>query len=64
MDKKLIKTFDSQKAKELAKLGFKYILDRMNGQSVYTFFVSEELLKYINSKYETNDFFYENILRF
>ena len=62
--KKLIKLFNSQKAEELANFGFKYILDNIDGKTVYAFFVSDELLQYINSHFETKDFFYDNTLRF
>ena len=64
MEKNLIKVFDSKKAEELANLGFRYTLDSINGQSIYAFFVSEELLKYINSNFDSKDFFLDNMLRF
>lgn len=64
MEKNLIKVFDSKKAKELVDLGFRYTLDSINGQSVYAFFVSEELLKYINSNFDSKDFFLDNMLHF
>lgn len=64
MENKIIKVFDSKKAKELADLGFRYILDSINGQSVYAFFVSDDLLKYINSHFDSKDFFLDNMLRF
>ena len=64
MESKTIKVFDSKKANELADLGFRYILDSINGQSVYAFFVSDDLLKYINSHFDSKDFFLDNMLRF
>jgi hypothetical protein len=64
MEKNLIKVFDSKKAKELVDLGFRYTLDSINGQSIYAFFVSEELLKYINSNFDSKDFFLDNMLHF
>lgn len=64
MENKTIKVFDSKKANELADLGFRYILDSINGQSVYAFFVSDDLLKYINSHFDSKDFFLDNMLRF
>ena len=64
MEKKLIKIFNPEKAKELADLGFRYILDSINGQSIYAFFVSEKLLKYINSNFDSKDFFLDNMLHF
>lgn len=64
MEKNLIKVFDSKKAEELANLGFRYTLDSINGQSIYAFFVSEELLKYIDSNFDSKDFFLDNMLHF
>ena len=64
MEKNLIKVFDSKKAKELVDLGFRYTLDGINGQSVYAFFVSKELLEYINSNFDSKDFFLDNMLHF
>lgn len=64
MEKKLIKIFNPEKAKELADLGFRYTLDSINGQSVYAFFVSKELLSYINSNFDSKDFFLDNMLHF
>ena len=64
MEKNLIKVFDSKKAEELANLGFRYTLDSINAQSIYAFFVSEELLKYINSNFDSKDFFLDNMLHF
>lgn len=64
MEKNLIKVFDSKKAEELASLGFRYTLDSINGQSVYAFFVSKELLEYINSNFDSKDFFLDNMLHF
>lgn len=64
MENNLIKIFNPDKAKELADLGFRYTLDSINGESVYAFFVSEELLKYINSNFDSKDFFLNNMLHF
>lgn len=64
MEKNLIKVFDSKKAKELVDLGFRYTLDSINGKSVYAFFVSKELLEYINSNFDSKDFFLDNMLHF
>lgn len=64
MEKNLIKVFDSKKAKELADLGFRHTLDSINGQSIYAFFVSKELLEYINSNFDSKDFFLDNMLHF
>ncbi len=64
MENKLIKVFDSKKAQELVDLGFRYTLDSINGQSVYAFFDCEDLLKYINSNFDSKDFFLDNMLHF
>lgn len=64
MEKKLIKILNSEKAKQLADLGFRYTLDSINGVAIYAFFVSEELLKYINSNFDQKDFFFDNMLHF
>lgn len=64
MEKKLIKILNPEKAKKLADLGFRYTLDSINGSTIYAFFVSEELLKYINSNFDQKDFFFDNMLRF
>ena len=64
MEKNLIKVFDSEKAEKLADLGFRYTLDSINGQSIYAFFVSKELLEYINSNFDSKDFFLDNMLHF
>ena len=64
MENNLIKVFDPEKAEELANLGFRYTLDSVNGESIYAFFVSEELLDYVNSNFESNDFFLHNMLHF
>ena len=59
-----IKIFDPKKAKELSTIGFKYTLDRMNNQIVYAFFESNELLNYINSNFDQQDYFKNNTLHF
>lgn len=64
MENNLIKVFDPKKAEELANLGFRYTLDSVNGENIYAFFVSEELLNYVNSNFESNDFFLHNMLHF
>lgn len=64
MDDKLIKVFDPNKAKELADLGFRYTLDRINNQTVYAFFASKELTDYLNSNFDSKDYFMNNTLHF
>jgi len=64
MDKKLIKIFDSKKADELSKIGFKYMLENMGNNQAYVFCVSEELLSYLQSNFDSSSFLLENTLRF
>lgn len=64
MNQNLIKVMSKDKADELISLGFSYILDSVNDESVYAFFVSEELLEYLNSNFSAKDFFFDNMLRF
>lgn len=64
MDKKLIKLFDSERAEQLSKTGFKYMLEDMGDQKAYVFCVSEELLRYLQEDFSQNDFVIENTLRF
>ena len=64
MENNLIKVFDSNKAKQLADLGFRYTLDRINNQTVYAFFVSKELTEYLNSNFDSKDYFMNNTLHF
>ena len=64
MENNLIKVFDSNKAKKSADLGFRYTLDRINNQTVYAFFVSIELTEYLNSNFDSKDYFMNNTLHF
>ena len=64
MENNLIKVFDSNKANKLADLGFRYTLDRINNQEVYAFFVSKELIDYLNSNFDAKDYFMNNTLHF
>lgn len=61
---KLIKVYDQDKANQLISLGFKYILESVDGKTVYAFFVSEKLISFLNSNFDTKDFFYNNMLHF
>ena len=63
-NKNLIKVLDQDKAKELISLGFKYTTETMNGKKVHSFFMSEELRKYINSNFLKQDFLLSNKLTF
>jgi len=61
---KLIKVLNPTIAEKLISLGFKYVLESINSETVYAFFVSEDLLRYLHENYETKDFFYNNMLHF
>ena len=53
------------KVKEVRNLGFKYITETVNGnQTIYSFFVSEELLSYVNKNFDKRDFFLSNKMTF
>ena len=52
------------KAQELINLGFKYTTETMNGKTVHSFFMSEELRNYINSNFSKQDFLLSNKLTF
>ena len=63
-NKNLIKVLNQDKAQELINLGFKYTTETMNGKTIYSFFMSEELRKYINSNFSKQDFLLSNKLTF
>ena len=64
MENKLIKVLNPDKAEKLKQLGFNYILDSINGQSIYAFCITEELLHHLQANFDANDFFLDNTLRF
>lgn len=65
MEKNLIKVLNQDKANLLIAKGFKYITETVNGnQTVYSFFVSEELLSYANKNFDKRDFFLSNKVTF
>ncbi|MBQ0036417.1 MAG: hypothetical protein KBT35_05825 [Firmicutes bacterium] len=64
MEKNLIKVLNPNKAEELAKLGFKYNEERCGDVILYTFFNSEELMKYIHKNFGNNDFLLTNKMNF
>lgn len=64
MEKKLIKVLNPEKVEQLKQLGFNYILDSINGQTIYAFCISEELLHHLHSNFDENDFFLDDVLRF
>lgn len=63
-NKNLIKVLNQDKAQELINLGFKYTTETMNGETVHSFFMSEELRNYINSNFSKQDFLLSNKLTF
>lgn len=64
MKENLIKVLNQDKAQMLINLGFKYIKETMNQQMVHSFFVSEELLKYVNQNFDKHDFLLTNKMTF
>ena len=64
MKENLIKVLNQDKAQMLINLGFKYIKETMNQQTVHSCFVSEELLKYVNQNLDKHDFLLTNKMTF
>lgn len=64
MNKKIIKVLNQDKAQELINLGFKHVKETANGTTICSFFMSEELRKYINSNFSKQDFLLSNKLTF
>ena len=64
MGGKLLKVFDNEKSNQLIQLGFKYVTETMNGYIIHSFLVTEELMDYVNSKFDGKDFFLCNRLTF
>ena len=64
MENKLLKIFNPEKANQLIQLGFKYVTETMNGYIVHSFLVTDELMDYVNSKFDGKDFFLCNRLTF
>jgi hypothetical protein len=62
--KSMIKVLNQEKANQLAILGFKYVLETVNGESVCSFFMSEKIMDYINSNFDKKDFFLTNKITF
>lgn len=63
-NKNLIKVLNQEKAQELINLGFNHVKETVNGTTIYSFFMSEELRKYINSNFSKHDFLLSNKLTF
>ena len=64
MNKNLIKVLNQDKANELINLGFKYTTETMNGSTIHSFFMSEELREHINKNFSKKDFLLSNKLTF
>ena len=53
------------KLEELKSAGFStYMTEKQNGQDVFVFAKTPELIEYLNSRFEKGDFFYTNKLHF
>lgn len=63
-NKNLIKVLNQDKAQELISLGFNHVKETVNDTTIYSFFMSEELRKYINSNFSKQDFLLSNKLTF
>ena len=64
-NKNFIKVLNQDKANQLIIKGFKYITETVSGnQTIYSFFVSEELLSYVNKNFDKRDFFLSNKMTF
>lgn len=63
-NKNLIKVLDHEKANLLIAKGFKYTIETINNNIVYSFFVSEELLNFVNKNFDIKDFFLSNKMTF
>lgn len=64
MENNLIKVLNQDKAQELISLGFKYTIETMNGKKIHSFFISEEIMDYINSNFSKQEFLLSNKLTF
>ncbi len=62
---KFIKVVDPAKLEELKSAGFStYLQEKQNGQDVFVFAKTPELIEYLNSRFEKGDFFYTSKLHF
>lgn len=62
--KNLIKVLNQEKAQELINLGFKYTTETVNGSTIHSFFMSEELRKYVNKNFDKGSFLLSNKMTF
>ncbi len=62
---KFIKVVDPVKLDELKCAGFStYMTEKQNGQDVFVFAKTPEIIAYINGRFEKGDYFYTNKLHF
>lgn len=60
----MIRVLNQDKANQLINLGFKYVLETVNGKTVCSFFMSEKIMEYINNNFDKKDFFLADKLTF
>lgn len=61
---KFIKVINKDRAQELILLGYQYVIETMNRQSIHCFLYSEELLNYVSQNFDKHDFLLSNKLSF
>ena len=61
---KFIKVLNPIKAKQLENLGFKYTLEKFNGEDLFVFQITDELVKQVQSTFSKNDFFIDKTMNF
>lgn len=60
-----IKVFNRYKARELHSAGFTYMKEKdSEGNTVYVFSPTPDLLSYIHSHFEMNEYIFDNRLNF
>ena len=55
---------DPQKAEQLHQCGFKYTKRNIDNKEVFVFIQTNELMKELNSKFETKDFIINSVVCF
>lgn len=60
----VIKILNPDNAKKLINVGFLYILEAMNGKTIYSFFVTEELMDFVNKNFTKKDYLLSNKITF
>ena len=61
---KFIKVLNPDDAQKLIDLGFRYIPETMNGEPVYSFFFSEELMTFANQNLAAHSFLLSSKITF